>query len=124
MGASGFSLILVDDNPRFASAARRFLSELEGVARIELARSLEEAARLAAASAPDLLIADAAVIGSTEAQLRQFRVHHASVRVLLLSMDASTEAHVASLLAGADGHLSKCDFGDRIPSVMLELLAE
>jgi len=124
VGASGLSLILVDDNPRFARAARLFLAQLEGVGRIEQACSLEEAARMAATSAPHLLIADAAVIGQTEETLRQFRRDHGGVRVLLLSMDASPQAHVASLSAGADRHLSKCEFGDRMPFVVLELLAE
>ncbi len=123
-GAIGLSLILVDDNPGFARAARLFLAQLEGVGRIQLARSLEEAANKATASAPHLLIADAALIGQTEDALRRFRRDHGMVRVLLLSMDASPQAHMASLSAGAGRHLSKCEFGDRIPYVVMELLAE
>ncbi|HYE50466.1 MAG TPA: response regulator transcription factor [Azospirillaceae bacterium] len=107
---SGISVMLVDHDQLFGAA----LGALLGDDAFEVGRPLgtidEAVGALEAGATPDLVVVDPHGGGDAlelEARLRRLQARAEPARMVVLSTDRGDDALLASLRAGADGHLCK-----------------
>jgi DNA-binding NarL/FixJ family response regulator len=117
-------VLLVDDNPGFIAPAVRFLSALPQVKVVGCACSGEEALDLVARLSPDLVLMDLALPGMNglEATAR-LRSRPDAPRVIMVTLYDTPEYRAAARVAGADGYVSKSDFGTDLLPMILSLFA-
>lgn len=103
-------LMIVDDQEPFRSAARLVVGLLDGFAVVAEAASGEEAVRLAAEAAPDMVLMDINLpdIDGLEAT-RRILAARPEVRVLVMSTYEAAEFEGPALAAGAVAFISKSD---------------
>jgi DNA-binding NarL/FixJ family response regulator len=104
-------LLLVDDSPYFLRAATRFLSELGAGIAIATARSGADAVRAVTRDRPDMVLIDISMPGmSGLAAVRRIKAVAPDVRVVVVSLNESSDFREAAEAAGADGYIAKRDF--------------
>jgi DNA-binding NarL/FixJ family response regulator len=111
-------LLLADDHTMLRESLRRSL-EANGLIVVGEASDGEEAARLAAALRPDVVLMDVSmpILDGVEAT-RQIRRDAPGVQVVMLTMHADQEVLVRALRAGAAGYLVKdCTTDDVVQAV-------
>ncbi len=104
---SGQKILLADDHA-IVRLGFRLLLEGDGACVVGEADSGEQALRLFAELAPDLLVMDVSMPGiGGLAALERLRAHHPNARVLMLSAHQDAMIPVRALKAGALGYLCK-----------------
>ena len=104
-------ILLVDDSPFFLKAATRFLSELGAVTSLATARSGADAVQAVLRNRPDLVLMDINMPGmSGLAAVRRIKTLAPEVRVVVVSLNESSDFRAAAEAAGADGYIAKRDF--------------
>lgn len=105
-------VLLVDDSPQFTAAAMRFLSAVEQLEIVGQARSGREAVEQVATLHPDIVLMDMVMpeMDGLEATRRIKRAASPPQVIILTLHDGSEYRHQARL-AGADGFVSKTEFG-------------
>ena len=122
--ASAIRVLLVDDNPEFLKSASEFLAlqpslQVVGYA-ISGAEALEQIPRLA----PHLILMDWAMphMSGLEATQR-IKAQKNAPRVVILTLYNIRQYRTAAQLAGADGFISKADWGAQLMPLIQQLFA-
>lgn len=104
--------LLVDDNPEFLEAAKRFLSSERHFNVIGTALSGEEAIDQVNKLRPDLVLIDLAMPGMNGLEATQrIKSEPDCPRVIILTLYNTPAYREASYSVGADGFVTKSDFG-------------
>ena len=113
------SVLLVDDNPMFLKAARDVVAALPNIAGIECANSGAEALAQFSRSNADLVLTDIMMPEMSGFELiRKLRARDAPPRIFAVTLHESYEYSAAVRRSGADGCISKCEFGAAIPELI------
>ena len=117
------NVLIVDDNPHFLKAARSLIGALSCVAGTECVNSGAEAlahvGRLRSDLAPDLVLTDISMPEMSGFELiRKLRALVGRPRVLAVSLHESPEYRAAVLRSGAEGLISKREFGAVAPKLI------
>lgn len=117
--------LLVDDNPEFIEAAKRFLSADKHLKIISTALSAQEAIDLVEKYHPDLVLMDLAMpdMNGLEATER-IKGFSNPPRVIILTLHDTPEYREASHEVGADGFITKSDFGVELLPLIQDLFEE
>lgn len=116
------NVLLVDDNPVFQKAARDVIVALPCVAGIECANSGAEALTKLDEFNPDLILTDIMMPEmSGFALIRNLCARNAPPRVVAVTLHDSAEYRAAVLRSGAEGLVSKREFGTLIPQLIASL---
>jgi DNA-binding NarL/FixJ family response regulator len=108
----GIRILLVDDNPEFLEAAKRFIKSEKQIKIIGTALSGQEAIEKVKELNPDLVLMDLAMpdMNGLEAT-RQIKKQSSAPHVVILTLHDTPEYREASEAVGADGFVPKSDFG-------------
>ena len=118
------SVLLVDDNPMFLKAARDVIAALPCpcIAGIDCANSGPEALAHFSLSNADLVLTDIMMPDMSGFELiRRLRARDAPPHVVAVTLHASPEFRAAVRRSGADGCISKHEFGAAIPELLASL---
>lgn len=124
-GGADIRILLVDDNPEFLKAATRSLTanpEIEIVGCADSGRhALEQVTRLK----PDLVLMDLAMpeMNGLEAT-RHIKAQQGAPYVIILTLHDHPEYCALAEAAGADGFISKSEFGTQLLPLIHTLLAQ
>jgi DNA-binding NarL/FixJ family response regulator len=120
--ASSIRVLLIDDNPKFIAAAAHFLATVPGVTVVGCALSGQEGLAQIANLQPDLVLIDVAMpkLSGLEAT-RQIKAQPNSPCVVILTMHDSREYRAAAEIVGAEGFITKSEFGDQLPTMIYTL---
>jgi DNA-binding NarL/FixJ family response regulator len=122
---SQIRVLLVDDYPSFLDSAARFLGAVSFVKVVGCATSGAEALAQVEQLRPDLVMMDIIMPGLNGLDAtRCLKNRPHPPRVVLTSWHNSPDYQRAGFAAGADGFLSKSDFGERIAPIVHELFPE
>lgn len=112
-------VLLVDDNPKFIAAAAHFLATLPEVTVVGYALSAQEGLAQATSSQPNLILMDIAMpnMNGLEAT-RELKTWPRAPYVIILTMYDNLEYRAAAEMAGADGFLTKSEFGAQLLPLM------
>lgn len=117
--------LLVDDNPEFIEAAKRFLSADKHLKITSTALSAQEAIDLVKKNHPDLVLMDLAMPDMNGLEATE---HIKSLSdppcVIILTLHNTPEYREASHEVGADGFITKSDFGVQLLPLIKELFEE
>jgi len=115
-------ILLVDDNRRFMEIAADYLSGHTGIEIVGLADSGRDALRMVDELFPDLVLMDLSMpeMNGLEA-IRQIKARATPPRVVMLTMYDGPEFCALARKAGADGFVTKADFGDLLWPLILKL---
>ena len=118
-------VLLVDDNPEFLKAAERILSLVPHLELVGRANSGEEAVEQTKALRPGLVLINWSLPGMNGLEAtRRISAQPNPPKVLILSLQDYPEYRLAAKEAGAEGLLSKAEFGQKIPSLIDYLMAQ
>ncbi|MEJ2263101.1 MAG: response regulator transcription factor [Anaerolineales bacterium] len=122
---TGIRTLLVDDNPEFLEAAKRFLTSDEQLKIIGTALSGQEAIKKVKELNPDLVLMDLAMpdMNGLEAT-RQIKNESGAPHVVILTLHDTPEYREASDSVGADGFIPKSDFGMQLLPLIKALFQE
>jgi DNA-binding NarL/FixJ family response regulator len=113
------NVLLVDDNPQFRKAARDVIAALPCVAGIECANSGAEALAQIGQLNPDLVLTDIMMPEMSGFELiRKLRTRCAPPRIMAVTLHDSAEYRAAVLRSGAEGLVSKREFGTLAPHLI------
>ncbi|OFZ92046.1 MAG: hypothetical protein A2V78_16870 [Betaproteobacteria bacterium RBG_16_64_18] len=116
------SVLLVDDNPMFLKAARDVVAALPNIAGIECANSGPEALAQFSRSNADLVLTDIMMPEMSGFELiRKLRARDAPPHIMAVTLHESAEYRAAVRRSGADGCISKREFGASIPKLIASL---
>lgn len=117
--------LLVDDNPEFIEAAKRFLSADKHLNIVSTALSAQEAIDLVENIRPDLVLMDLAMpeMNGLEATERIKSLPNPPC-VIILTLHDTPEYREASHEVGADGFITKSDFGAELLPLIQDLFEE
>ncbi|MCI0390916.1 MAG: response regulator transcription factor [Acidobacteria bacterium] len=108
-------ILLVDDNPKFLEAASRFLSVVPEVEIVACVFSGREAVEQSAQLQPDLVLMDLVMPGMDGlAATREIKAQPDAPRVIIVTLHKHQEYRAAAEAVGADGFLSKSEFGAQL----------
>ena len=112
-------VLLVDDNPKFIAAAAYFLATLPDVTVVGYALSAQEGLAQATDAQPNLVLMDVAMpnMNGLEAT-RELKTWPQAPYVVILTMYDNLEYRAAAKLAGADGFVTKSEFGAQLLPLM------
>jgi DNA-binding NarL/FixJ family response regulator len=112
-------VLLIDDNPKFTSMLREFLSDLDGIEVVGEAFSGEEALSLIDAITPDILIVDLSMPGMSGLDLTQtVKARWPEIAAVVLTLLDTPRHRQAALDAGADAFVGKASMdSDLIPAI-------
>lgn len=114
-------ILLVDDSPAFLESAARFLSRDVRFEIIGRALSGSEAVAQVGLLDPDLILMDLAMPGMNGLEAtRLIKEQPDAPCVVILTLSDSTEYRVAAEAVGADGFVTKSEFG----TALLPLLSK
>jgi DNA-binding NarL/FixJ family response regulator len=118
-------VLVVDDSPRFASAATRFLSLVSEVDVIGEAYSGREALVQVDRLRPDVVLMDVGMPDMDGLETtRRIKQAEAPPQVIVLTLHDGPEYRSQAARAGADGFVSKREFGTKLISLLSTLQNE
>jgi DNA-binding NarL/FixJ family response regulator len=104
------------------AAAAHFLTTVPGVAVVGCASSGLEGLTQVVNLQPDLVFIDVAMPGMSGLEAtRYIKAQPNAPQVIILTMHDSPEYRAAAEIAGADGFITKSDFGARLPALIQTL---
>ena len=114
--------LLVDDYADFLESASQFLSTVPQMQVVGRARSGVEALQAVDRLHPDLVLMDLAMpcMGGLEATQR-IKALAGAPRVVIITLYNNQGYRVAALAAGADGFMSKSEFGEDLVTLIRDL---
>ncbi len=115
-------VLLVDDNPDFLKAAKRFLRAVPGLELVGEATSGEQAVELSAALRPDLVLMDFAMPGMNGLTATQrIKQQPNAPKVIVVTLHTHAALRALAHEAGADGFLEKEDLVLELPRLLASL---
>jgi DNA-binding NarL/FixJ family response regulator len=121
MSGQSFRVAVVDDHPLYREGVVSALSAHKGLEVVAEAETADEAARLVATLAPDLLLLDLSIPGGGLEVLRA--IAGRSTRVLVLTASEREDDVFAALKAGAGGYVLKGVGGADLVQIALSVAA-
>jgi DNA-binding NarL/FixJ family response regulator len=119
---SPIRVLLIDDNPRFIAAASHFLATVPNVAVVGCALSGQEGLTQVTDLQPDLVLMDVAMPTLSGLEVtRQLKAQPNSPCVIILTMHDSREYRAAAEIVGADGFITKSEFGAQLLGLIYKL---
>jgi CheY-like chemotaxis protein len=116
------SVLMVDDNPQFLKAARDIIAALPCVAAAECATSGAEALTKFDKFNPDLVLTDIMMPEMSGFELiRKLRARNAPPRIVALTLHECADYRAAVLRSGAEGLISKREFGAAAPNLIASM---
>lgn len=121
---SPIQVLLVDDSPEFLESAARFLSADPHVRVVGRALSGRQALEQIVCLQPDVVLMDWAMpdIDGLEAT-RQIKKRLGAPYVVILTLHDNDEYRLAAQAAGADGYITKSEFGTELLPFVHRLFA-
>jgi DNA-binding NarL/FixJ family response regulator len=108
-------ILLVDDSPEFLEAATRFLSTDPQIAIAGRALSGVEAMEQVTRVHPDLVLIDWEMPGMSGLETtHNIKARPDAPSVIILTLHDNVEYRAAAQAAGADGYVTKSDFGTEL----------
>ena len=105
-------VLLVDDNPVFMESAHAVLASMPSVASVDCASSGAEALARLGHLKPDLVLTDIMMPEMSGFELiRSLRARDAPPRIVAVTLHDGAEFRTAARRSGADGFISKREFG-------------
>jgi DNA-binding NarL/FixJ family response regulator len=119
---SQLKVLLVDDNQRFLEVAADFLSSHPEIEVAGFGHSGFEALQMVESLSPDLVLMDLSMpeMNGLEA-VRRIKAKPRSPRILMLTMYEGEDFCALAQEAGADGFITKADFGESLWPLVLKL---
>lgn len=112
-------VILAEEHPHIRRGIRRLLEKTGDIKILAEAKTREEAIRLGQYFAPDVLITDIGPSQSTDRQIvEKIRSSGGKMRVVFLSIYASSSLAKESLQNGATGYVLKSSVKEELPSAI------
>jgi DNA-binding NarL/FixJ family response regulator len=116
-------IFIIDNNPGFINAAKRFLSTKNNVSIIGFAISGKEALDHLKGLSPDIILIDYVMEGLNGIDtIKAIKRSTNTSKIIMVTQHNITEYKVKSLEAGADGFIYKPEFGTAIFSMIEQLL--
>jgi DNA-binding NarL/FixJ family response regulator len=116
-------ILLVDDSPGFLKSAARFLSAEPRIEVAGQALSSRDALEQVISLRPDLVLIDVAMPGMNGLEAtRRIKAQSDAPQVIILTMHDNPEYRAEARIAGADGFVSKSEFGSQLLPLIYELL--
>ena len=121
---SPIQVLLVDDSPEFLESAARFLSSDPQVCTVGRALSGRQALEQMASLKPDVVLMDLVMpnMDGLEAT-RQIKRRPDAPFVVILTLHDHDEYRLAAQAAGADGYITKSEFGTELLPLVHRLCA-
>lgn len=117
-------ILLVDDSLTFLESATRFLSANERLEIIGRALSGGEALEQVSQLCPDLVLMDLTMPGMNGLEAtRRLKARQSAPYVIILTLSDSSEYCAAAVAAGADGFVTKSEFGTALLPLIHSLFA-
>lgn len=115
-------VVLVDDNQRFIATAADSLASHPHIEIVGLGFSGKDALRLSEELLPDLVLMDLSMpeMNGLEAT-RRIKARPFSPRIVMLTMYEGAEFWTLAREVGADGFVTKSDFGESLWPLILKL---
>jgi DNA-binding NarL/FixJ family response regulator len=109
---SAIRVLLIDDNPKFLAAAAYFLATIPRVEVVGCGLSGREGMEQASRLQPDLILMDVAMpeMNGLEAT-RRIKAQPDAPYIVILTMHDDPEYRAAAKMVGADGFITKSEFG-------------
>ena len=105
--------LLVDDYADFLESASQFLSTVPHIQVVGCAHSGSEALQAVDRLRPDLVLMDLAMPGMSGLEAtRRIKAQAGAPRVVIVTLHSSPGYRIAARAAGADGLVSKSEFGE------------
>jgi DNA-binding NarL/FixJ family response regulator len=105
-------ILLVDDSPEFLESATRFLSADPQIEIVGCALSGAEAVEQVTCVQPDMVLMDWMMPGMSGLEATQrIKVCPSTPSVVILTFYDNAEYRAVALAAGADGYVTKSEFG-------------
>ena len=105
-------ILLVDDSPEFLESATRFLSADPRIEIVGRALSGAEAMEQVTRAQPDLVLMDCRMTGMNGLEAtRNIKAWPGAPSVIILTFYDDAEYRAAARAAGADGYITKSEFG-------------
>lgn len=118
-------VLLVDDNPEFLKAAERMILATPRLELVGSAASGEEALEQVRVKRPELVLMDWSLPGLNGLEAtRRIKALPNPPRVILLGLQDYPEYRLAAREAGAEGFISKSEFGKKIATFIDYLTAQ
>jgi DNA-binding NarL/FixJ family response regulator len=112
-------VMVVDDSLQFASAVAQFLSVSGSFEVLASAHSGSEALARAGVERPDLMLIDISMPGmSGLAVASSIKAQQAPPKVVMMTLEDSTEHRVGAIAAGADAFVPKDKFAGELHEVL------
>jgi DNA-binding NarL/FixJ family response regulator len=116
------NVLMIDDNPEFLAAARNLIAALPGMADMACATSGADALAQIGRLHCDLVLTDLSMPEMSGFELiRKLRSGDPPPRVFAVTLHDGAEFRAAVLRSGAEGLISKRDFGTRVPALIASL---
>lgn len=117
-------ILLVDDSLTFLESATRFLSVNERLKIVGRALSGGEALEQVSQLCPDLVLMDLTMPGMNGLEAtRRLKARKSAPCVIILTLSDSSEYCAAAAAAGADGFVTKSEFGTALLPLIHSLFA-
>ena len=119
---NALKILLADDHREFLEVASRFLAEHDGIDVVGSAHSGQEAVQMARDLAPDLVLMDLSMpdLNGLEAT-RRIKALQSPPLVVMLTLYDAPEIQSCARAAGADHFITKSEFGDSLPPLLIRL---
>lgn len=120
-------VLLVDDNERFLKSIERYLASLPEMNIVSAGKATSgvEAIRLSGELKPDLIIMDLAMPSMNGLKVTRLIKEAADApRVIILTIHESDEYRRAAREAGADGFVTKAEFGEKLLPLVQSLFPD
>lgn len=112
-------VMVVDDNPQFASAAARFLAESGGFELLANAHSGSEALARAEKERPDLMLIDIRMPGLNGLAVASLiKARQTPPKIVMMTLEDGEGYRSGAVAAGADGFLAKAAFARDLHAVV------
>ena len=112
-------VMVVDDNPRFASAAAHFLAESGGFELLANAHSGSEALARAEKERPDLMLIDIRMPGLNGLAVASLiKAKQTPPKIVMMTLEDGEGYRSGAAAAGADGFLAKSAFARDLHGVV------
>jgi DNA-binding NarL/FixJ family response regulator len=118
-------VLLVDDNPEFLDVAGEFLCRQLGIEIVGVAHSGRQALEMVHDLEPDVVLMDLSMpeMNGLEAT-RRIKALSGPPAVVILTLFDTSEIQSFSHAAGADAFLTKSDFVDSLPPLLVRLFPQ
>lgn len=112
-------VLVVDDNPLFARVVLRLLAQWPGVEVVGTAACAEEARALAATLAPDVILLDVNLPGTTGLEvLPELRAAAPGARVIVMTLHDQLLYQSQAFARGAEAFISKSEAMEQLPEAL------